>query len=133
MAAVGAIVLGFSDVGNGYTQYSLAWTSDASGNVSGIPVPVRRGYLTKVKFVPGSAGTQPTAAYDLTVADADGVDVLAGVGANLSNSVAAIFVPLWGDGTNKSQRLFLEDGNLLPSIANAGNAKTGTIVLTIGP
>lgn len=129
----GSIAKQSADMGNGYTKYTIVWTSTSGGAVSGNPVSVRRGYLAKVKFIPAAGGTQPTDLYDVTVTDTDGVDVLNGCGANLSNAAAAAFVPLFGDGTNKSQRILLEDGDLTPVVANAGNAKSGTIILIIGP
>lgn len=129
----GSITVTASDIGNGYTKYSLAWTSDASGNVNSIPVPIRRGRLLQVKYVPGSGGSQPSSNYGVTIADADGVDVLNGTGASKSNSAASVVVPFWGDGTTKSQLLFLESGNLTPSITGGGNAKSGRIDLIVGP
>jgi hypothetical protein len=122
----GSITTTTSKVG-GFTKYSLAWTSDASGNVTSNSVPVKTGELLQVSFIPGSGGTQPSDLYDMTIADANGVDILAGGGANLSNATATTVAgPI-----STYLRRYLEEGNITPSISNAGNAKTGTIVLLV--
>src|SRR3972149_747282 len=46
------------------------------------------GVLERAIFVPDGGGTQPTNAYDVTVEDEDGYDVLIGLGADLSNAAA---------------------------------------------
>lgn len=119
----GTIVATVTDIGGGYTKCSLAWTSDASGNVSANTASVRRGRLANVKYIPGTSSLQPTDLYDVTIADSDGADILIGGGANLSNVTPTIAIP----------NVIIEAGLITPSISNAGNAKSGTIVLYIGP
>lgn len=121
----GSITATAADIGGSITKYTIVWTSDASGNVSANTVAVRRGRLLQAKFAPGAGGSQPTDLYDVTVADGDGVDVLAGAGANLSNANASIVAP--------TAPLLLDAGNLTPTVVNAGNAKSGTIALYVGP
>lgn len=135
MAVAGTVAVVTSDLGGGYTKYAIAWVSSAGGAVSENPVPVKRGHVHQVEFVPNAGGTQPTDLYDATLVDAiaGGFDVLTGIGANLSNANRKIGVPQVGDGTTAAQRVFLEGGNLYPTIANAGSAKGGTIVLIVGP
>lgn len=110
-------------------KYRIEWTSDASGNVSANTLDVVSGHLRQVKFIPGSGATQPTDLYDVTLTDADGVDLLAGLGANLSNAAARFLVPQ----ASTFDRIFVEAGTITPGVANAGNAKTGSIILLIGP
>lgn len=119
----GSITATPTDIGGGYVKYSVAWTSDASGNVSANGFSVRRGRLANVKYIPGASSAQPSDLYDLTLLDADGADVVGGGGANLSNATAAFGAPA----------TVLEAGTLTPTIANAGNAKGGTLVLYVGP
>ena len=135
MAVAGSITVTTSDIGSGYTKYSAAWLSSAGGAVSEVAVAVKRGHIHQVKFIPDAGGTQPTDAYDMTLVDAisGGVDFLTGIGANLSNANRKIGVPQVGDGTTAYQRVFHEGGDLYPTIAAAGNAKGGTLVLVIGP
>jgi hypothetical protein len=125
MAAVGSIVVTASDIGGGYTKYSVAWTSDASGNVSGTSFDVRRGHLWQFKFIPSTGGTVPTTLYDVTLLDPDSADVIVANGADRSATV-----PNWYSPTNP---IFFEGGALTPVVANAGNAKAGTLVLIVGP
>lgn len=115
-------------VGGGVTKYSIAWTSDASGNVTGNAFAVRKGELVQAKFVPGAGGTAPTDLYDIVIVDTDAVDVLFGAGANLSGTLASIKSPVVAN----NQR-YVHDGsqNLDVQVSNAGNAKTGTVVLWV--
>ncbi len=119
----GTIVVTTSAAANGYTKYSVAWTSDGAGAVSATAFDCRAGIVRNAKYVPGTGGTQPTNLYDVTVTDADGADVLVGGGADRSNATANYGSP----GT------IIDAGSLTPVVANAGAAKTGTIVLYVGP
>lgn len=135
MAVAGSITTTTSDLGGGFTKYSIAWLSSAGGAVTENAVAVRRGHIHQAKFIPDGGGTQPTDLYDLTLLDAisGGVDFLTGIGANLSNANRKIGVPQVGDGTTALQRVFHEGGDLYPTVANAGSAKGGTLVLVVGP
>jgi len=121
----GSVAASSADIGGGFTKYTIAWTSDAAGAVSGNTVDVKRGHLRQVKYKPDAGGTQPTDLYDVTLLDADGADLLAGGGANLSNVNASIAVP--------TAPILLEGQSVTPTVANAGNAKGGTIILYVGP
>lgn len=103
-------------------KYSLAWVSDAAGAVSANAQTFRLGSLIQIKFIPDGGGTAPTALYDVTLVDANGLDYLGGTGANLSATVATqvrVSAPLFYDAT----------GTLDLVVANAGNAKGGTVQL----
>ncbi len=105
----------------------LAWTSDASGVVAEIPTAHNiSGEIMRIVTAPGTPA--PTALYDVTLLDADGFDVLGGLGANRSATVKEQFVPLTGDGTTTNQRVAV-DGTLTLTIANAGASKQGTLTL----
>jgi hypothetical protein len=125
----GSIVLTTADLGGGVTKYSVAWTSDASGNVNGTPIALTRGRLIQVKFVPTNGHTQPSNNYAATLLDGDGVDVLAGKGATLSNAASSIAVPI----VSSASAAFIEPGNFTPTISAAGNVTNGRIDLYIGP
>lgn len=114
----GSITITYSETRT-VRKASLAWTSDGAGAVNGVLTKDLSGELLRVGFIPGGGGTQPTDLYDLVLLDADGVDVVAGAGANLSNSL-------------KTQSLLAArgvDGTLELQITNAGAAKTGTVTL----
>lgn len=130
----GSITVTTSQERAGVIKYSVAWTSDASGDVSGNSFDVSSGTIILVEFIPDSGGTQPTDLYDVTMTDAEGVNVLddgtgsASIGANLSNAAAAHRVPfIGGGGTVTYVRTWVHQGELTPVVANAGNAKGGTI------
>ena len=110
------------DVGDAAPTFTL---SDAAGAVTENSFNVKRGPLRQFKFIPSGGGTVPTNLYDLTILDADNADVLVAAGANLSATVAAWVSP--------ANPVYFEGGALTPTIANAGNAKAGTIVLIVGP
>jgi hypothetical protein len=126
--AAGSATLTATDVGAGVTQYSIAWVSDASGNVSGNTLAIKAGVLVAVKFVPDGGGTQPSDLYDVTFQDASDVDLLMGGGANLSNAAATRKKPA----LNTSDEVWFEGCSACElNITNAGNAKGGTVVLWV--
>lgn len=107
----------------------LAWTSDAAtGDVSGIPSEAIDGELLSVVFIPGAGGVQPLNLYDIVINDADGFDILAGKGANLSNAASSRIVPLVGDGVTTNQRAPV-GGTVELQVTNAGNSKQGSVTL----
>src|SRR5512139_2576632 len=130
----GSITVTTSEEGSGVIKYSVAWLSDASGNVSANTFSMGSGTIVMVEFVPDSGGTQPTDLYDVTLTDAEGVNVLddgtgsASIGANLSNTAASHRVPfIGGGGTVTYVRTWVHSGLFTPVVAAAGNAKGGTI------
>ncbi|MGE3856992.1 MAG: hypothetical protein AB7G21_08565 [Dehalococcoidia bacterium] len=123
----GSVTVTTTELPGGITKYSIAWLSDAIGAVSGNAVALKAGTQLQAGFTPDAAGTQPTDAYDATMTDTNGVDILGGTGANLSNATATVAVPA----VSTYFRRYLEAGNYTPVIANAGNAKGGTIVLLV--
>lgn len=135
MAVAGSITVTTSDLGRGYTKYSLAWVCSAGGAVTEVATPFQRGHFEAVRFIPDAAGTQPTDAYDITLLDAisGGADYLTGLGANLSNANRKIGAPETGDGTTALQRVFFEGGNLYLTVANAGTSKGGTVEIVMRP
>lgn len=128
----GSIAVTTSDLGSGVTEYSIAWTSDASGNVSANAFPMKMGTLVAVEFTPGSGGVQPTDLYDIDMLDAEGATMFddgagTSIGANLSNLVTVHRVPLVGLVGVTIYRRWHHGGDVQPTVANAGNAKSGTI------
>ena len=124
----GSIALTSSRVGS-LNKYQVVWTSDASGDVTVTAFDVATGVLEQVRFTPNTDASQPSGAYDVTILDAQGIDILAGVGANLSSAASTVHVPA----VSTTYQRVLEAGALTPTVANAGNAKQGTIVLLVRP
>ena len=123
--AVGTVTFTSTTVKPGFAKYTIAWVSDASGDVSGNAATygIIPGVLRQAMFTPDSGGTQPTDLYDATLLFST-VDVLDGVAANLSNSTSTIVMfdpPIFYDATSNFDLV----------ISNAGNAKGGTFTLWI--
>jgi hypothetical protein len=101
--------------------YEMTWVSDASaGTVSGRTISLDPCTVKQIEMYPDSGGTQPTDAFDLTLLNSLGLDLLAGRGADLSNAAGTILA--------QTDRLFIfPGGTLAPTIAAAGNSKGGRI------
>lgn len=120
---------------------SLLWTCDASGNVSANSVTLPSGTIVQVCFAPGAAGVQPTDLYDVTMTcDAhpamnifDSGTGSASIGADLSNSTTSHKVPFQAGGAVSYFRQWLHGGGYTLVVANAGNAKQGTVDIYISP
>lgn len=125
----GSISLTGSGQVGSLNKYQINWTSDASGNVDTTTVDLTAGVLEQVRFTPNTSAAQPSGAYDVTCLDAQGIDILAGVGANLSSAASTVHVPAISTYFKRT----LEAGAVIPTVANAGNAKQGTIVLLVRP
>jgi len=111
-------------------QIKWAWTSGTAaapaqdGGVTSATTAVLNGIIESVTQIPGSGGTQPTNAYDITIADSNSVDVIAGLGANLANDATTYK-------TNKDGLGAVVNSALTLNVSNAGSAKTGTTIITL--
>ena len=113
----------------------MEWTSNASGVVTATTSEARAGIVSgtvmRVTFKPGAA--TPSNGYDVTITDENGIDILVGQGANLSNAAASTVCPgvEFTDGTTTSLMQVAVFGVLTLNVANAGNAKQGIVELVI--
>lgn len=118
--------------GTDIVKHTFEWVSDGSGNAA-IPstLPVS-GRIQRVVFVP-SATAAPTANYDVTLLDSDGVDVLSGQGANLSETTASSICPgiALKDGTTTSVVPGVVDSVLTLNVSNAGDSKAGKVIVYV--
>lgn len=123
--AAGTVTGSCTNAGGGVQKCTYTWTSDGSGAVSGNAAIVSPGsFIRQVALVPGTAALQPDDNYDLTLLNSRSVDVLDGLGADLSNAAAAEVFDLG---------LFVEtNATLQLVVANAGAANSGTIVIYWG-
>lgn len=123
MALVGTIAYTEETVGS-VKKISIAWTSDASGNASGLATTnTYNGALHRLVTVPGAAGAAPTDNYDVTILDQDSTDVLmgAGIDRDTANTEQVLATSLGA----------VANDTLSIVVANAGNAKSGTVYLYI--
>lgn len=128
----GSIVVSTSEVTNNVVLYSVAWTSDASGDVSGNTVTMQDGTIVLVTFTPGAGGVQPDNLYDVDLRDPNSVSVFdngagTSIGSNLSNVLSSNAIPLLGLSTITVYRRWNPSGPFDLIVANAGNSKSGTV------
>jgi len=131
MAAVGSIDITYEEIKT-IKKVILDWTSSSdTGAVSGVLTKPLAGIIDRVTFVPDSGDTQPSNQYDVTLEDEEGIDVLGGQGADLSNAAASSTVggvPL-KDGTTTTTVPFAISGTLELKVAAAGNSNGGQVIL----
>ena len=109
-------------------KLTIAWISHTDGTATGTS-PTVSGTILGVTFDPGSPA--PTASYDVTLSDQAGRDVLAGQGANLSDTVTTGICPgqPFKDGTTTSVAPITVHDTLDVAVSNAGSEKQGSIVI----
>ena len=123
---------------DGDNKIEINWTADTGGDagkvtcdicaeynsvnsrygINSIQPSKLTGFIRKIVTNPGS--TAPTAAYDITLLDADGVDVAGGTLADRSATLSESVVP--------AQPIYV-DSELTLTITNAGDSKIGKITL----
>lgn len=124
----GTVVVTTSQLDAGISKYSVDWTSDAAGAVSGNAFAVKHGTIVALTFTPDAGGTAPTTGYDVTLVCAEhSVDMLGGEGANLT-LVSTHKVPfIASTGGTSYVRMWMHGGNVDLVVANAGASKGGVV------
>lgn len=120
------------DTGPGPVKRIIAdWTSDdTTGAVSGTTTVKASGFLLRAVTDPGTAA--PTASYDIAITDDEGADVLGNCFDDLadrhtSNTESVDF--FLNDGTTSNGARPSVCSELTFSVTNAGNSKTGQVIL----
>lgn len=116
--------------GTDIVKHTFTFVANGGGSVSqasGLPVS---GEIQRVVIVPGTP--TPTALYDLTLTDSDGVDVLAGQGANVAAGNVNICpgTPL-KDGTTTGVLPMVVDSVLTLNVTNAGAGGAGSVIVYV--
>ena len=107
------------------TKIKAVWLSDdATGAVSGVIASDVVGKPMLLTTVPGTAGLAPDDNYDITITDENGIDILAGLGANRDIATTEHVIDTAG-------MLFTVATSLTLNVTNAGNANGGTVYLTV--
>lgn len=109
---------------NMVNQIRLTWTADAAGAVTADTEAVN-GTILRVVFNP--LADAPTDNYDVTLTDEDGVDVLAGLGADRDTANTECVFPV----DTTSGLPFSVAGVLSLTIAAAGDSNDGEIILYV--
>jgi len=103
-------------------RVKFTWVTSAGGAADGATTVPVTGKVAAAVQIPDAGGTQPDNAYDVTVKDADGVDVLNALGANLSNAAVTQKV--------KSDELgIVVNSNLTLGVTGGGAAKGGSTIV----
>jgi hypothetical protein len=125
----GSIVFSSSSVGSQIYRYTYAWTSDASGVVSGISHDLIHGGGIAATFSPGTGAAQPSNLYDVTLlCDQHGVDVLNEEGLDKSNTAGSHHaIYSYNAAKGIFFRQFIHGGGYSLSITGAGVSKSGTM------
>ena len=119
-----AITLSENNVGT-VRRVSWSWTSAADGSVGAATgATTEKVYDGQVVWLVTDPGaTAPTDNWDLAINDANGVDVLAGAGAN-RDTANTEYVAAASLGYVASSKLTI-------AVTNAGSGKTGTVYVYI--
>lgn len=115
-----------TDSDMGVAQVKWSWTCTSGGAVSGEGAIRVSGVVLGVRFVPGSGVTN---LYDVYIKDSNDVDILGARGVDLSSTASTSTnyrTPLTG---TDSHKIVLMEQTLTPTVAAAGDAKSGTIYL----
>lgn len=128
----GSIVVSVSEVTHNILKYSVAWTSDASGNVNGTTFDMMVGTIVAVEFVPGLGAAAPTALYDVDLVDHENVTMFddgsgTSIGSNLSATDASHKVPLVGLVGVTIYRRWHHGGTAELRVSGAGDSNQGTV------
>lgn len=106
----------------------INWLAHTDGSATHTTLPVN-GTILRVAVNP--ATNAPDDNYDVTLLDEDGLDVLAGQGANRDTTNSEHFCPgvAFTDGTTTSVVPIVVAGTLALSVTNAGSGNEGQITI----
>lgn len=135
MAGSVTLTTSYVSTSTGITKYSMEWTSDASGVVSGNSLTFLSGTILTVEFIPSSTAA-PTDLYDVDLLDPESISAFGdgaggSIGANLSATVAAHKIPFINGASTTYVRTWMHGGEYELTVANAGITKSGTVNIYI--
>jgi len=111
------------DTTGGLQVIKWTWTSDSNGDAGPTATTAKFNAMAlKLITIPGDSDLAPTAAYDITILDANGLDILCGLGADRSATDTEYKAYTDGMGYVKSSTLSLV-------VDAAGELNTGTVYL----
>lgn len=122
-----------TDLGvSGVSVLTVDWLSSSTGACTATIGDVY-GVIQRITIKPDSGATAPTNAYDVTLSDADGFDVLIGHGANVSSSTVTSFASMVEETTSSGCMPVPVMGSLSLAVTNAGDQNGGIIRLYLKP
>ena len=107
---------------------TIDWVSETDGTLSEALTAIQ-GTIERIVFIPATAtGEQPADNYDVTLLDRDGIDVLGGKGANLSNTTLSSVLltdttPVLPIATNGPLTLTIANASLTPGVSGQGTIR----------
>lgn len=110
-----------------FRKIKFAWTSGTGADAGDVTKTTANKYTGRIvgcSQIPATGGDIPSDAYDMTIKDEDGTDVLFGLGADVSHSAASYKSEKDGLGAVVHDTLTL-------SITNAGDTKKGVTILFV--
>ena len=117
---------------------SLVWTTDSNGVFTGtvlnsdIYKKISGSYLFRVKTIPGTSSLEPSSTYTVTLVDADGYDVLGGVGATRSRTAIEAAIPKQDTANAIYGAVLIGESNsdsLTLNVSGPGNSVQGKVKL----
>jgi len=126
--AAGSVTQSWTSVNEDVSVLTFSWTGDASGGAVTATASESNidGFVFLVVTNPGS--TAPTPSYDITLTDADGVDIMGGKLADRSATASEQEIPKVGSGLGSR----FVSGTLTLNITNQSvNSATGTVLVFI--
>jgi hypothetical protein len=100
------------------------WLSATGGAVSSAASGWYCGKIVKVSLASDGAPTAPDDAYDVTIEDQDGLDVLSGNGADVT-AAATVYI------NDPTKTLWVRSNVLTLKVAAAGDEKGGVVTMLI--
>lgn len=110
---------------------TFTWTTGTNNNsVVTTGETALRGEILRVTFDPRTSAS-PTNAYDVTIKDEEGIDLLAGLGSSLSTNTVTTVRPgiATSVGTVSNIAPYAVNGPVLLSVTNSGHSKSGKIII----
>jgi hypothetical protein len=111
---------------NGLSKIKVTWSSDTAGAATSTTDYSYNGQVWQVVTIPDGGATAPTAAYDITIKDSDGVD--------LANALLADRSATATEAKFKSDGLLSVQGSTITlAVSNAGDTKGGVVIIHLIP
>jgi len=111
-------------------KVKFEWTSTTGGAASDTTKNSYSGQLWKA-IIAGSTTTAPSTGYDVKINDSDGYDVLDSLGVDLGTGTYQFHASSTGGTFAAVSPISAVSSKLTLSVADAGNAKAGEVILYI--